>query len=214
MKKPLGFTLAEVLIVVGIIGIVAEMTIPPLVKDIQDTQYKAALKKNFSIFSQAYIKIATDNGGSFENALSSCASDSDYTCFKNVFKPYLNYTKDCDSGTTTGNCFPSQIYHMNGSAANSYFRDNAAGFMLKDGTLVDMALADRDCNYPRGTYTTECGWVSIDVNGFKKPNKWGKDVYTFIIAKDRVRPNGMPGDGWDTCSSTWGYGCATAYLFP
>ena len=47
MKKSLGFTLAEVLITLGIIGVVAAMTMPTLMNSTQGAQYKAAYKKAF-----------------------------------------------------------------------------------------------------------------------------------------------------------------------
>ena len=50
--KLLAFTLAEVLIVLGIIGIVAEMTIPSLVKQTQDLEFKSAWKKAYSELNQ------------------------------------------------------------------------------------------------------------------------------------------------------------------
>lgn len=61
--KKLAFTLAEVLIVLGIIGIVAEMTIPTLMQNVQDQTWKAEWKKTYSTISQATLQIKTDNSG-------------------------------------------------------------------------------------------------------------------------------------------------------
>ena len=54
MKK--GFTIAEVLITIGIIGIVAAMTIPGLIKNYQERQFKTAYKKAYSEISQIFIE--------------------------------------------------------------------------------------------------------------------------------------------------------------
>ncbi len=61
MKKSLGFTLAEVLITLGIIGVVAAMTMPTLINSTQGAQYKAAFKKALSALSQAVtLNVALD----------------------------------------------------------------------------------------------------------------------------------------------------------
>ena len=50
-----GFTLAEVLITLGIIGVVAAMTMPTLINSTQGAQYKTAYKKALSVMSQAVV---------------------------------------------------------------------------------------------------------------------------------------------------------------
>ena len=61
MTKRFGFTLAEVLITLGIIGVVAAMTMPTLMNSTQGAQYKAAYKKALSALSQAVtLNVALD----------------------------------------------------------------------------------------------------------------------------------------------------------
>ena len=61
MTKRYGFTLAEVLITLGIIGVVAAMTMPTLMNSTQGAQYKAAYKKALSALSQAVtLNVALD----------------------------------------------------------------------------------------------------------------------------------------------------------
>ena len=50
-----AFTLAEVLITLGIIGVVAAMTMPTLINSTQGAQYKTAYKKALSVMSQAVV---------------------------------------------------------------------------------------------------------------------------------------------------------------
>ena len=56
-----GFTLAEVLITLGIIGVVAAMTIPTLISKIQKQQIEAQLKENYSVIAQA-MKLSEEEG--------------------------------------------------------------------------------------------------------------------------------------------------------
>ncbi len=70
----LAFTLSEVLITLGIIGVVAAMTIPALMNQANDVELKNKFKKEYSVFSQAILQIQTDNGGDLTNALTNMSS--------------------------------------------------------------------------------------------------------------------------------------------
>ena len=59
-----AFTLAEVLITLGIIGVVAAMTMPSLIQNYQEKATVTKLKKCYSLVSQAYVSILNDEGGS------------------------------------------------------------------------------------------------------------------------------------------------------
>ena len=61
MKK-FGFTLAEVLITLGVIGVVAAITLPILTKNYQKHVWVNQLKANYSIINQGFAKIMADDG--------------------------------------------------------------------------------------------------------------------------------------------------------
>lgn len=214
MKKN-GFSLAEVLITLSIIGVVAAMTIPTLMNNSQMSQYKTALKKNYSVFSGVYNQIVADNS-SFKNGISACTGGTDIktTCLKNVLKQYLKVIKDCEYGATYDECFPNvaNAYDLDGDLVTegNYYANNA-GVVLADGTMVMIRMDAGLCSNTQGVFTDKCGWMSIDVNGLKKPNKRGKDIYGFVFYSDRLRPMGADGDGFDECTGQ-GLGCAANYL--
>ena len=62
MKKLHAFTLAEVLITLVIIGIVAAITVPTMITNSNEQALKSALKKNNSVISQALRRYYIDNG--------------------------------------------------------------------------------------------------------------------------------------------------------
>jgi len=95
-----GFTLAEVLITLGIIGIVAAMTIPTLINQTKHAEYVTALKKASSVLSQAHEQIVADNGD-FASALSNATTSTD---FANVFVPKLKVAKNCATQAGTTDC--------------------------------------------------------------------------------------------------------------
>lgn len=61
MRKYIGFTLAEVLITLGIIGIVASLTIPMLIQDYRNNVAETRLKKFYSTMNQAIAMSIKDN---------------------------------------------------------------------------------------------------------------------------------------------------------
>lgn len=213
-----AFTLAEVLIVLGIIGIVAEMTIPTLMKSTQNAEYKAGLKKAYSVLSQMQLMLASDSSGVFSDALSGCG-DSDHTCFKNVLKTKLRYIKECDGGANLGVCFPNGLKYLNGTAENDEWGANAtaAGLVLADGMSFLIYAESSSCAVATGVSapTKRCGWVTVDVNGLKKPNQWGKDIYHFWISPDSIVPaSTVTHSIADDCNvgTNQGHLCASKYI--
>ena len=67
MTKRFGFTLAEVLITLGIIGVVAAMTIPTLISNTNGAQFKTAYKKALSTLNQAVLMNLAMDDTDFSN---------------------------------------------------------------------------------------------------------------------------------------------------
>lgn len=177
-----GFTLAEVLIVVGIVGIVAEITIPTIIQDTKVAQMKAGAKTAYTILSQASTMAATANGGSLVNI---CSNVYDNVCMKNYMAVNLLVKKDCggtaganSSNTPVTNGCWKTVNNLVGGANGEY--ENYAGLILQNGMLVDYRAHHADC-----TVEPTCGWVAVDVNGLALPNRQGVDTFFFNIA-----PNG------------------------
>lgn len=225
-NKYWGFTLAEVLITLGIIGVVASLTIPSLMQNSQDRAFKTQLKKEYSVLSQALLRIKADYG-SMETAISNCTTaPRDHNCFRDMLSNYMNVTKKCDILGAFDNCFPSTTYYLSGTLQPDHWYTNldAAGIVLADGTgmlvYMDTPGGTSHCvTWVGGTnpaLQNECGWVTIDVNGLKPPNTWGRDIYTLKIYLDSVKPMGVEGDntvGDCNTGTNKGQSCAEAYLF-
>lgn len=211
-----SFTLAEVLITLGIIGVVAGMTVPTLMQNIQDNQFKTQMRKEYSVLSNAYQLLVQENGGQFIYALSGCSA-SGHNCFKDVFKQKLSYVKECTSSSDP--CVPnSSVKYLSGSPSSGVFTSTSSfGLILKDGAAVDFFLDSPSCMLPRGTYPNDCGWIVLDVNGIQPPNTWGRDIYVFFVFADTLRPSiaGVTIDSpaADDCkSNSGGITCSSKYL--
>ena len=61
-KYNFGFTLAEVLITLVIIGVIAAITVPTLINKTQNQEYVSKLKKAYSTFTQATNQIIAEEG--------------------------------------------------------------------------------------------------------------------------------------------------------
>ena len=184
MKKRQAFTLAEVLITLGIIGVVAALTIPTLVNNYRKKQFETGLKKEYSVLLQALDMYKQDN----ETPLKKEDTDQSPGEFKNKIKPYLKILVDCGdfhSGGYKGQCVQKFTYktYSGNTARETLFDDGQ--IILNDGSHLLFE------NPGYGSYV----YVSIDVNGYNKlPNKWGEDVFTFQLMNDgKLLPMGAEG---------------------
>ena len=161
MKKSLGFTLAEVLITLGIIGVVAAMTMPTLMNSTQGAQYKAAYKKALSAISQGVTLNVALDGSSF-------ADVSDVAGIKDILKARMNVVNGSEAPDTVP--YETDPTNLTQEAGNYslYFSDGIV-FSFKGPTNGKI------CSDPEqdvtGTGKGELCTGFIDVNGLKGPNK-------------------------------------------
>lgn len=116
MKK--GFTLAEVLITLGIIGVVAAMTIPTLIANHQKKQVEVKLQRFYSVMAQAIQRYETESGERL-NFSDNVFDDGTETLkwYNETIGKYLN-TTDKKILTTTGKHL--QVAFNDGSGFVSY----------------------------------------------------------------------------------------------
>lgn len=221
-KRYKAFTLAEVLITLGIIGVVAAITISTLIKNTNDAEFKTALKKNYAILSQATMQLAQDNGGTIKNISTASFGDafayriSSYVKYTTISAPTfisngLNPQGTCWASTTT----IKRLDGTPGAWGHDFYIDNGNSGCLTtmDGAYWASWRYDVNCN---SFAVADCTIVYIDVNGAAGPNQQGRDVYGFHIKEDgRVTPwtvgENMTYFGTLDCS-TYGNGCASEVL--
>ena len=169
LSRLAAFTLAEVLITLGIIGVVAAMTMPSLIQNYQEKATVTRVKKVYNVLSTALQSAYFENGKYNENV-----NDSGQTFYEYI-SPYLKFQKYC--GTEKG-CWPDvTIKHLHGENwANLDSYQNYIKAILADGTLFQF--------YRNAE-------IRVDVNGFKGPNTVGRDIFYFAIKDDKVIPIGL-----------------------
>src|SRR5574344_204867 len=175
LRKFLAFTLAEVLITLGIIGLVASLTIPTLMQNTQKHQTVVALKKTYSTIQQAVARSRVDNGD---------VPDWDWsldlsTFLKTYLIPYLSISKDCgQNNDVKGECSLLSKKWLDGENLD-YFATNHYKILLSDGTSIAF--------YSEPPYI--CVNIIVDINADKKPNIAGKDVFFLKLYKQRNSPD-------------------------
>jgi len=176
-----AFTLAEVLITLGIIGVVAGLMIPGVIAESQKAGYVAGARKAYSDWNQALIQMAADGGCIGD--LSCFFDSSDLKTMGDKIAGYFNVAKNCD--TTTSGCFSDTIaLNFDGSNTASGY-DSAYRFITADGMDVRLNVPYLGCSGSGGSLTKMCMlYVYIDVNGLKKPNALGRDIFSFVINND------------------------------
>lgn len=212
MKQLKGFTLAEILLTLTIVGIVASITIPALITRVDNAVYVSQLRKTYSVLSQALIMIRNDNAGSLVPVAS---KDTLWggNFMLNTFLTKMNYAKVCTSG---GCWYNSNVYYLNGTVGipnmdTSTSPSNYGKAILSDGTMLLLELYSTSCSESFGPVKNVCALLYVDVNGAKPPNKIGRDFYLFYITSTNIIPLGS-NDG-NTCGSgTYGMGCANYVL--
>ena len=193
-----AFTLAEVLITLGIIGVVAAITLPALIQKQQEKILVNQLKKSYSAFSQAFLMVVAENGPAESWDIGNDDTPEGANKLYNLFKPHLSVIEDC--GANSG-CFYQGTYKaLNAPALQtqpSTYTRYARG-RLSDGTAFLFATRGSGCNADyssdgSGRYSRICGQVYVDINGDKNPNQAGVDYFLFMITKDGIYPAGLKG---------------------
>lgn len=188
-----GFTMAEVLITLGIIGIVAAMTLPAVINDSRNRQLEVGLKRSYSIIAQALEQYQAQTGERIT------VENQGLHTLKPILMKYLKVVEDCGWGAenASGSCIPNQgslpeedragvrAYKTYNGKTNILMRLFDDGqFVINDRSLVLLENS--------GGHTL---YISVDVNGYNKnPNRLGQDLFMFQInEKGMLLPMGVKG---------------------
>ena len=224
-SRKIAFTLAEVLITLGIIGVVAAMTMPTLINDINKKHWITGYKKAFSELSQIHQLLNSETGGSY---MAEC-NDFDDVCLKNLFAEKMKVVEYCKE-TVPNKCQESSTYlngRTRGINQTTEVNDPWPTIVTASGYSVKFRFHGNDCSEFIEGYSQKlptCGWMQIDVNGLKRPNVVGKDIYFLNIFKNKLFPrysNELNGQSvselYETlkedCENGEGVGCSTIYLY-
>ena len=188
-----GFTLAEILITLAIIGIVAALTIPSVISNAQQQEYKTGLKKAVNVLNQAIATNLALDG------------DTPYTTkdsLANFLSRHMSVMKVTnDSQTNKENAIVTSnyaFYTTDGMRFEFQYRTRK-GYVYRDFKFYDPPESEKDAKFndwdkncdgtgdmwkcgsyglatnPNNTKCSPC-MILVDVNGDKKPSKYGTNA--------------------------------------
>ncbi len=200
-RKKNAFTLAEVLITLGIIGVVAALTMPSLIVKYQKQQTITKLKKAYSELNQAVQLAEIDYGPRSDWNYGTAFDGKSAENFADKYLiPYMNVVKNC--GAASG-CMNGEVYYIDGirKEPNSLYGDSSnrtAKFVVNSGYIFGVTSG--------GNYVT----ISIVINNKKEKIRAAKDVFfmAFNHPKHTSIPNSRDSYKENDCNKNgFGFNC-------
>ena len=223
LKQCSAFTLAEVLITLGIIGVVAAMTMPALIANYKNKEFAVRAKRTYSLISQAIKLYEAENEaygditGLFDTSKTSKEVLTNFSKYFDGAKLCLSPSKDCEMYAHNV-LWASALYKPeSGATADGTWKSNPL-IVLKDGSFVSVQqfskcidtttgdsydsdgnlVVDKDGNPVTVTYTRNyCASVRFDTNGNSGPNQYGADAFELRIQADG-KMVGWSKSGWNS----------------
>ena len=190
-SKYKGFTLAEVLITLGLIGVVAAITLPTITTNI----HTSMLRKRATVEARKFTQ-ALENMVAFDDI----AGKGNTEGFLRTLRSYLKIARECkvdDKVNEIADCWPTpsislyngEAYYIeNATSGNVFYKNNKdisgkdasfdsdnVAIITQDGTSMLLAYNSSCKKYDKDA-AINCVVGLFDVNGAKGPNRLGRDV--------------------------------------
>ena len=187
VRGKFGFTLPEVLITLGIIGIITAMTLPSLTNKYQHKVLESQFKKSYANLQTAINTVNSENGIPYECYTLKYGGNYYYTQCNEFWPKVLEQyktAKECGNWRKP-QCrskykSKAEVIAAGGSINNtacSFSIDSHTAYNLNDGSIIYLYKVESDYNNHGSLF------FGIDVNGKKGPNKWGYDLFYLNLYK-------------------------------
>jgi len=211
-KTKSAFTLAEVLITLVIIGIVAALTISEVINTYVERSTVAKVKKGLSTLAQAKKLAEVQYGNIMLWNFDGGRTTQSVLQLWSYLKPHISIAKDCASND---DCYQIEnVKYLKGDVfmTGSGLQNYSHAFVLADGSVMWITALDGKCeaaspSVAAAVYTDVCASFGYDINGNKPPNTIGKDRFSYVMRPDGVYPL----EHSDCHKNRDGWGCA-AYI--
>ena len=211
-RKALAFTLAEILIVMGIIGVVSALTIPNLNSSTADKEKVAKVKKIYQNLEEAQERAVATYGPMKTWFVSDTSKKVATNKYADRIMEFMKVSKDCKQSVS--GCFQNKNYKDSdntdhGGGPNVWPDDRK--FNLADGASISLSIEPVGANACKraddGTKFGEsnrCGSLSVDIDGgLKGKNAYGIDFFQFVITTDGIHPAGIENSNGGTNIVNW-----------
>lgn len=186
MKKK-AFSIAEAFITLAIVGIIAAMTIPTLMSNIEHKKTGVFLKKAYTVLNQATKMSQVDNGD-----YATWNTDVEHEKFiKQYYAPYMKVVKFCPTHQSCNYKSSESWKNKTGYYSGFNFLSRLP-FITEDGMLFSISIKGGDPNKDNGvTNNPMYDYISlgssaiiVDINASEGPNRFGADTFMFLRNRD------------------------------
>ena len=172
-----GFTLSEILITIGIIGVISAITIPNLITKYQKFQTILMLKKTYADIMRVHKMAVAEYGDSEYWQYPGGQDEQGAKAFiEKYYIPFLNGEAKYYSHSQLQNQLKHKIYNLNNKPRGV---SPSPGIVFMDGGVLRF--------FPYGNYM----WIFSDINGVQGPNKVGRDIF-MLFQYDRSKSDYTP----------------------
>ena len=185
-KQKNAFTLAEVLITLAIIGVVAAISIPSVISNSQQQEFKTGLKKAVSVLNSAItMNMALDGESPYDNGDLYNYLQRHMSVLKSGQLPYVSKYQRPDGSTSAHG--KNWAFYTTDGIKFEFNDDNGVDLNLHESSVLACSVVARNPSYPdawlkcggcgsyglaqnpNGTTKPPCA-IMVDVNGDRKPN--------------------------------------------
>ena len=202
-----AFTLAEVLITLGIIGVVAAITLPTLIQNYKKKVYVDSLKSGYSILNNGFRLMMSEEGvDDIEDTelfavMKAVGADTDTVASEQaaakVLSKYFQKARLISRADLINKTSCKDLVGKGPRFWNLGDKTQCSGsynmqYALPNGMTMSIflkpscsksSLSDAEIAAAGGKMTKYCGMIDLDINGEKEPNQWGRDGYSFYISQ-------------------------------
>ncbi len=200
ISKRKAYTLAETLLTLMIIGVIAAITIPTLKSDAEERKFVSLTQKAFNAISDATARVEAKHGNSEFWDWAGYATGSEAYADEeskvnggpNLVRSWYKEVMNVDRGVKLPDSWGTEVLKLSGQSAEFSMRVSGT-FVTADGMCWEIA---GDLGTPHAL---------VDINCDEGPNTAGIDIHAFNITDDGVYPGGVKGtnfaggggDVWD-----------------
>ena len=186
--KHRAFTLAEVLITFGIIGVVAALILPHVVTRINEKVTVSKLKETYSMLNQAYkmAEVENDKPQFWYKEENNSSSENQHAVFAQILAKHLKVAKNCINQT--------QDYNKKHCYIKANIPDYYAYVRLGNGVTLGIRAWNAQCKtaYAFPNKKNTCGEIIAYIQPFNPNSKHGEQIFYFFMTNDGVYPYGEP----------------------
>lgn len=185
--KHFGFSLAEMLLTMTIVGVLAIMTLPTLKGNYDAHVTEARVKTTYNLISQAVL-LSKNSGSTYLG--------DPKTWYDMYLKNNIKVSKECR--TTASECWSNVTFSLSGSKLNIVNSDSVAVSLENGSNILITKVAKSTAKNMYGVELVDDANAGLliwfDINGDDVPNKVGNDIYVMVWNGKEILPSGANKD--------------------